>query len=145
MVSALNVISKGVGLVAAGGVLYNSHLYGREVARKNQIEHVSERLPEAYLQANRLESINPITLDLKRYFYRKDMDSSSGELQAGISGYVKGFVKGTVDNILPLALGVGALMYKRVGKACALGLGIMGLAYWRWDIVGHGKAGLMDE
>lgn len=139
------VISKAIGAGAIGAIAYNAHAYGKMLGEEDQKIHTANRLPDEFLNSERLETFNPLTLKLKRYIFKKEMDETQGEMQFGMVGYFEGFTKGLVDNIIPLMLGTGALMFKRAGKLCALGLGLMALKYWRWDIVGHGKAGNLEE
>ncbi len=133
------VMSKIAGTAAAGLLLFDANARGVVNSRKEQINTTANRLPDQYINSMRMDKFSVTGNKLKKSFFKWQMDNSIPEFFAGISGYFKGLVGNLTENVIPVALATGALLFNKAGRFCAVGLGLCGLKYLMYDVMSIGK------
>ena len=120
-----NILTKGAGLAALGYVGYDAHHIGKLQADIYASE--KDASYTAYYLNNTLYSTNMSKVQdgIKDASYKMELDHGYKRFfNLGI-GYIKGFCSMLVNHIVPLGLGLGALLTKGFpSKICAGGLGI---------------------
>lgn len=119
------ILTKGVGLAALGLVAYDAHYIGKIQADLYSSE--KDANSTAYFLNNTMYSSNMSKIQdrVKNASYEMELDQGWKRfINSGI-GYVKGFTSMLVNHVVPLGLGLGALLAKgKASKICAGGLGI---------------------
>ncbi len=139
------VISKIAGTAAAGLLLFDAHSQGKHASRKEQINMSANRLPDEYLNSMRLDKQSAVTNKLKKRFFRWQLDTNIPEFFAGIKGYFKGATENLTTNIIPAALATGAILFKKAGRFCAVGLALCGVKYLLNDVFSIGKPKILGD
>ena len=120
-------ITKGVGLGALGLCAYESNYVGKIKADKYATER--DALATAHYLNNTMYSndLSPVKQRIKETAYSIELNQGWRRFfNLGI-GYVKGFCDKLISNVIPLGLGLGALLAKgKAAKGCAIGLAIYG-------------------
>ncbi len=123
--NAGNLLRKGAGLAALAYVGYDAHYIGKVQADLYASE--KDAYSSAFYLNNTLYSTNmsKIQEGIKDASYRMELDQGYKRfINSGI-GYIKGFCSMLVSHIVPLGLGLGALLTKGLpSKICAGGLGV---------------------
>lgn len=139
MINKFTVISRAVGAAAAGLMLFEAHNEGLVVSKEAQVSSVANRLPDEYINSMRMEKKSLVGNELKKEFFKWQLDDNIPEFFAGIKGYAKGIFESLTANIIPFALATGAIMFKKAGRFCAVGLGLCGIKYLVHDVFCIGK------
>lgn len=139
------VISRIAGTAAAGLMLFEAHHEGMAISKKEQIRTTANRLPDEYLHSMRMETKSVVGNELKKEFFKWQMDDNIPEFFAGIKGYFKGIAESLTANIIPVALATGAIMFKKAGRFCAIGLGLCGAKYLLNDVFSIGKPEILGD
>lgn len=140
------VIAKVTGAAAAGLMLFEANAAGLHHSKIEQLETTANRLPDEYVKSMRMEKLSPTGNELKKEFFKWQLDNNILEFFAGIKGYAKGIVGSLSENIIPVALATGALMFKKAaGRVCAVGLGLCGAKYLLYDVFSIGKPKILGE
>jgi hypothetical protein len=100
---------------AAGGVLtatkvYDAHTYGAMKGNVYAQTGDAEALTKNMLNMNMLEQPDVLGNGAKKLWFRNDMSWNARQPFNFIGGYVKGFGTMVVNNIVPIALGVGTMI-----------------------------------
>lgn len=132
-------ISKAVGAATAGLMLFEANHQGLVNSKKTQLNTTANRLPDEYINSMRMEKRSLFGNGLKKQFFRWQLDNSIPEFFGGIKGYFKGVEENLVSNLIPVALATGALLFKKAGRFCAVGLGLCGAKYLLYDVMSIGK------
>lgn len=118
-------LTKGAGLAALGLVGYDAHYIGKMQADL----YASEKDANSaafYLNNNMyITNMSKIQEGIKEASYNMELDCGWKRfINSGI-GYIKGFTSMLISHVVPLGLGLGALLAKgKASKICAGGLGI---------------------
>ncbi len=139
------VMSKIAGTAAAGLLLFDANSRGVVNSRKEQIRTTSNRLPDQYVNSMRMDKYSVSGNKLKQAFFKWQLDTGIPEFFAGIGGYIKGVTGNLAENVIPVALATGALMFKKAGRFCAVGLGLCGLKYLVNDVFCIGKPKVLGD
>ncbi len=139
------VISKAIGLTAAGMLLYDAASEGAHVSKRDQVRITANTLPDAYVNSNRMDKYSRVGNKLKKEFFNWRLSNGIPEFFAGIGGFFKGTLESLANNVLPVGLTVGALMFKKAGRVCAAGLALCGIKYFVNDVMGVGKPKLLKD
>ena len=120
-------ICKGVGVAALAAVAYDSHYVGKMQADLYASE--KDAKSAAYFLNNSMYSTNlsKIGDGVRNAAYSMELDQGWKRFfNLGI-GYIKGFGSMLINHVVPLGLGLGALLTKgKASKICAAGVGIYG-------------------
>ena len=135
-------IAKGVGAAALYFIARDAHTYGKI---QSDIEMKSKDAKAAqYYLTNTLTLDKPsVTKDkMQQKVFRFELNENFRGFCNTIIGYVKGFGAMLVSDVIPLGLGLTALLAKRKGiaKASAFGLAGIGLISFLKDGLGIGKS-----
>ena len=136
------LLSKAVGAGAIILSVKDSHRVG--VAQKNRApkDYIARTYPDIYINSQRLdrEALPTVVSGLKKSWFNVCMDDTTFPAIHGVTGYISGFSRQLVNNVLPLSLGLGALALKgKGGKICAGLLGLGALKIFLYDICNIGK------
>lgn len=140
--SPMKLITKGLGIGALAAVGYESHYVGKLQADL----YASEKDANAaayYLNNDMyLTDMSKISEGIKDKAYEMELDQGWRRFFNSGIGYIKGFNSKLVDNVIPLSLGLGALLTKGMSaKACAGGLGVYAIAKIIKNFFGLGVPG----
>lgn len=139
------VISRVTGAAAAGLMLFEAHNEGLVTSKKEQIETTANRLPDEYINSMKMDTKSLTGNELKNEFFKWQLDNNIPEFFASIKGYGKGIVESLTSNIIPVALATGAIMFKKAGRFCAVGLGLCGAKYLLYDVFSIGKPKVLGK
>ncbi|MDD3236486.1 MAG: hypothetical protein PHV37_00130 [Candidatus Gastranaerophilales bacterium] len=134
-----SIISKGIGAAAAGMMLYDAGRAGVVNSAKTQKCYTADRLPDQYINSMRMNDNSAIGNKLKKGLFKWQMDDNIGEFFSSIGGFFSGAGTSLVSNVIPAALATGAIMFKKAGKFCGLGLLACGAKYLLYDVLNVGK------
>ncbi len=109
MVSIPKVAAQVAGGALLATQLYDTHKTGVMKGRVYAANADAEGLTRNFLNSRQLEAPNLIGDSAKRRWFKSDLDTNIRKPFNYAVGYVKGFVSGLVYNIVPIALGVGAI------------------------------------
>ena len=94
---------------------------------------------EAFSNSQYLTSPSITASKLKKGVFNWEVDSNIRHFFNSAIGYFKGFGTMLVDSVIPLGLGLGALLGKgKWAKGSAIGLGIFGVVKLFKDVLGFG-------
>lgn len=135
-----NILTKTVGAAGLGLAVYDSHSAGKIQAESHQKEVKAGITANSYMDTLTLDSPSVVKSKLKNKYFRMRMDENITEFFTGIAGYLKGFGKMLVDNVVPLALSAGTLVKNKiVSRASVVGLLAYGGIYIGREVMGIGK------
>lgn len=118
-------LAKGVGVAALGCVAYDSHYIGKLQADIYASEKDAKSAAYYLNNSMYLNSMSKIEEGIRNKAYTMDLDQGYKRFFNSGIGYVKGFCSMLIDNVIPLGLGLGALITKgKLSKGCAGALGV---------------------
>lgn len=135
----VNIATKAAGGIVGGMVLYNAHHVGKEVSKEHVKECCAERMTSCYIKSRRMEDRSAITSKLKDWYFRTNADWNLPDKINSVAGYVSGVFSQVANDIIPAALATGALLSKKAGKFCAIGLGLYAIKYMLCDVMDIGR------
>ena len=137
--NAINVLVKGAGAAAIGVVGYDAHVIGRLQADSYAKRKDANACMARVSNAQYLSSPSQTTANLKDKVTDLEMDSNIRHFVNSAAGYFKGAGSMLIDGVVPLALGIGAVVTKGLpAKISAIGIGCYaGLKLFK-DVLGFG-------
>lgn len=136
------ILTKAVGIGALYLGLKDAHICGIAGRNKNPQEKIAQNYPDMYINTQRQDSLDtmPVMTSMaKKKWYNLFADSTIGDKFFGFTGYVSGLMFGLMNNVVPLALGTGALLLKRGGGICAALLGLGAVSKFFSDVFSFGQ------
>ena len=132
---------KGLGAVALGMVAYDSHVIGKLQADTYSSSKDADAMAKRATNTLFLSSPSLIDSKIKDAALRVETENNTRHFfNAGI-GYFKGFLSTMVSEVVPLGLGLGALLLPKGWRgASAIGLGIYGVTKFFKDFLGWGNS-----
>lgn len=125
--SASKILTKGAGITALGLVLYDSHYIGKVQSDLYASERDAAATGYYLHNAMQSSSMSKVQNAVKEASYNMELDQTWRRFFNEGIGYVKGFTSMLVNNVVPFALGLGALLGKNlVAKGSAIGLAVYG-------------------
>ena len=127
--STSTILTKGVGLGALGILTYDAHYVGKIQSDLYASEKDAQQTGYYLNNTLYLPSMSKTAEKVKNWSYKMTLDHTWRRFFNEGIGYVKGFGSMLVDNVVPLALGIGAVKSWKtpiIGKACAVGLALYG-------------------
>lgn len=121
------LLTKAVGLGTLYLGLKDAHICGIAGKNKNPQAKIAQNFPDMYINSQRLNTLDTmpvITSQVKQKWFNLFADDTIMGKFHGLTGYISGLMFGLVNNVLPLALGAGALLLKRGGGICAALIGL---------------------
>ncbi len=116
---------KGVGLGALGLVAYDAHYIGKLESDIYATEKDGKSAGKYLNNAMYSNNMSPIEDKVRDFSLKMELDQSYKRFFNSIIGYVKGFVGMLIEHVVPLGLGLGALLSKgKFAKISAAGLGV---------------------
>lgn len=132
-------IYKGAGAAALGIIGYDAHVLGKLQSDVYSKTGDADACMEAFSNSQYLTSPSITASKLKKGVFNWEVDSNIRHFFNSAIGYFKGFGTMLVDSVIPLGLGLGALLGKgKWAKGSAIGLGIFGLVKLFKDVLGFG-------
>lgn len=132
-------LSKGAGIAALGVIAYDAHTWGKIQADVYAKSRDADACTKAFNNTQYLTEPSVTTAALKKGWYHLETDSNVRHFVNSAIGYFKGISSMLVNSVIPLSLGLGALIGKgKVSKGCALGLGVYGVLKLFKDVLGFG-------
>lgn len=130
---------KGAGIATLGIIGYDSHIVGKLQADVYSKSKDADACMRTYSNTDYLSSPSMTTSHLKDSVHKLETDSNFRHFVNSGIGYFKGFGSMLIDNVVPFALGVGALCSKGLlAKCSAIGLGLYGTVKLFKDVLGFG-------
>lgn len=139
-----NIATKAAGGLVGGLVLYNAHHVGKEVSKEHVKEHCAERMTSLYMKSRRMEDRSAVTSKMKDWYFRTNANWNLPDKINSVVGYVSGAFSQIASDIIPAALATGALLSKKAGKFCAVGLGLYAIKYLLCDVMDVGRKNPLD-
>lgn len=132
-------LPKPIALGALGVVAYDSHIVGKLQSDVYSKSKDADACAETFSNTQYLSSPSMTTSKLKDGIHRFEMESNARHFVNSAIGYFKGFGSMLIDSVVPLGLGMGALLGKgSIAKASTIGLGIYaGFKFFK-DVMGFG-------
>lgn len=118
-----NILTK----IAGAGAIFlsaqDAHRMGIAGKNKYPQQQIAKEYPDEYINTQRLnmEALPTVVADAKKSWFNVCLDDTFMPAFNGVVGYVKGFVGGLVNNVVPLALGSGALLMSKSDKISSAG------------------------
>lgn len=138
-----SLASRAIGALTAGLVLYDSHKNGTISATMKTKQAIASNLVDEYVQSNQIGTVSTVEMTAKKAWFRHALDNKIKEPFNAVKGYVSGFCKSFVNDVIPASLATGALLLSKkdgiAGKMCGLGLLIYGAKYLLYDVMSVGK------
>ena len=125
--SVSTVITKGAGLAALGIVAYDANYLGK--IQSDLYASTKDAQSSAYYLNNSMymSNMSKFTEKVKNWSFSTELDQTYKRFFNEGIGYVKGFFGSLVNSVIPLGLGLGALLGgKPVAKGCTAGLAVYG-------------------
>ena len=98
----------------------DANRFGMAFKNKNPQSKVAESYPDMYINTQRIELSNTvlptIVCDAKKGYFDYFLRDTWFPFIYGVTGYTKGVFTGICHNIVPIALGIGALAFSKGGK-----------------------------
>ncbi len=119
------VITKGAGLAALGVVAYDANYLGKVQA--DLYASTKDAKSTAYYLNNSMymSNMSKFTEKIKNWSFTTELDQTYKRFFNEGIGYIKGFTAMLVNSVIPLGLGLGALLGgKNVSKGSTIGLAI---------------------
>jgi hypothetical protein len=136
-----NILTKVTGGVGLGLILIDSHNAGKISASQTEKNHKATSISERYLDDMKLDSPSVVKQHVKKGLFNYFVDENLTGFFTSIGGYVNGFSKMMVGNVIPLALSAGTFAGKGLfSKACGIGLLAYGGIFLAQEIFGIGKS-----
>lgn len=130
---------KGAGIAALGVVGYDAHIIGKIQADTYSKSKDADACMETFSNTQQLSSPSKTTAAMKDKVHQLEMDSNFRHFVNSGLGYFKGFGSMLIDSVVPLGLGLGAVLAKgKVATASAIGIGIYGVIKFFKDVLGFG-------
>ena len=134
-------LAKGVGAAALGVTAYDAHVIGKIQSDVYAKGKDADACLDAFSNSQYLSDPSVTTSALKKGVFNLEAESNIRHFFNSAIGYFKGFGSMLVNSVVPLGLGLGALLGKnKVSKGCAIGLGVYGLVKLFKDVLGFGHA-----
>lgn len=120
-------LAKAAGAAAVGMVGYDAHIYGKLQADTYSQSLEADNVGSAFNRT--LYQTEPSVLQgkMKKFLFNMEMENNIGDIWNSAVGYLKGFTSMLVSGVVPLGLGLTALLAKN--KTLAKGAGIGLVAY----------------
>ncbi len=146
--STLLIRTVGIGSTAL--CLRETHIASQEYAAYSTREEVAQNMSDLYLKHNVTTDGSTVTEDLKERYLEWRMNDRHIPAIQYIKNRVIGYLHGFAQNIIPIALGVGAMFAvseskipvyrgsvpKPVAGICAIALGLIGLGSFTKNVLG---------
>ena len=143
---AVTVISKLMGIGAAGALLYDAHNAGKVNSKKQYSAQIANSLPDIYSKSIKLDGYSEVGNSAKKNVFRWALDDGVTPAISSAFGYVTGTIGHLVDNVLTAGLATTAILAKGkagkpsiVGAVAAAGLVLTAGKYLLYDVFGVGK------
>ena len=134
------VLTRGIGLTTVGMVAYDAHVIGKLDADTLSISNESRRLVNAANDRMYLTSPSTTMGKIKNGIFDFQMNNSFLMPFEAAVGYFKGLCKSCLMDIIPLGMGMLALLgNKAIAKTSALGLALYGGYKFLTDGFGIGR------
>ncbi len=132
-------IYKGAGVAALGIIGYDAHVLGKLQSDVYSKTGDADACMAAFNNSQYLTSPSITMSNLKKGVFNWEVDSNIRHFVNSGIGYFKGFGSMLVDSVIPLGLGLGALLGKgKWSKFSAIGLGAFGVVKIFKDVLGFG-------
>ncbi|HNW25621.1 MAG TPA: hypothetical protein PLG15_03230 [Candidatus Gastranaerophilaceae bacterium] len=132
-----NIAIKAIGIAGLGAVLYDSHTIGKEECNMNQRNLKTDSVEKTFMDTISLDTPSKTKDIMKKQFLKYKLNENFTTFFTGAAGYVKGFTKMLVNNVIPFGLALGTVATKGLAsKACGVGLIGYGLVYLLHDVMG---------
>lgn len=131
-------LAKAAGAAAVGMVAYDSHIYGKLQADTYSQTREADSIGSSF--NNTIYQGEPSVLQgkMKKMLFNMEMESNVGDMWNSAVGYLGGLTEMLVSGVVPLGLGLTALLAKNktLCKASGIGLVAYGAIKFVRDIFG---------
>lgn len=136
-----SAITRSVGAVGTGLILADAHHAAKEHAHMYETKKTTESLQERYFDTLKLETPSKVRDTVKKRIFEFDMDNNIDSFFYSIAGYAKGMGEMLVNNVVPFALSLGAMLGPKglISKTCGIGLAAYGLGFLAQEVFRIGK------
>src|SRR5574344_2752973 len=118
----LTVISKIIGIGAAGALLYDANGAGCVDSKKRYTAQIANSLPDSYVNSIRMEGYSKVGNAAKKNIFRWALDDNVTPAIASIGGYISGSIGHLANNVVTAGLATTAIVSKGLaGRLAAVG------------------------
>lgn len=135
----LGVMSKAMGVAAIGGVLYDSHVNGRDYACIEDEKGTADIYYNQFMNYSKSDTQSATVAGLKKGFFNIQRNFTYYHPIFRTKGYVKEFGKTFVGNLPIIATAAIALAFKHAGKAAGILLTIHSIRTLLYEVAGVGQ------
>jgi len=136
---------KAIGAGTVGLACYDGYKRAKWQGEMDCKNASANMMTHVLMSAQTLDSNSAVRSNAKNSFNKWFYTSGVKGYFSGVTGFVKGFVSSLADNVVPLGLACGALMFNKAGKYCAWGLGAYAAKFLIMDMCGVGKPNCFPE
>jgi len=142
----INFITKGVGAVGLGLVLYDAHTLGKIESVATRDDTKAKSLVNNYADNLSLDKPSIVKSNVKKGLFNMNLEENLTGFFTGIGGYVKGFSSMLVSHVIPLTLALGTVLAPKelakgwVSKGFGIGLLAYGGIFLAQELFGIGKS-----
>ncbi len=135
----LGVMSKAMGVAAIGGVLYDSHVNGRDYACIEDEKGTADKYYNQFMNYSKSDTQSATVAGLKKGYLNIQRNFTYYHPIFRTKGYIKEFGKTLIGNLPILGTATVALACKHVGKAAGVLLSIHSIRTLVYEVAGVGK------
>ena len=139
--SFTNILTKSIGAVGLGLVLYDAHRAGKHESHVFDKELKTDSLTGHYFEDMKLDSNSVVKQEMKKKVFAYHMDENISGVYNNFKGYMEGFSSILVNNAVPFILSLGTVLLPgKASKFFGAGLLAYGGLYFLREGLGIGKA-----
>ena len=110
------ILVKTVGVGTAGMVAYDAYKRAKWKGEMDQKNACANIMTNIHMNAQTLDMNSAVRANIKNGFDNWSCKKGIKGYFSGAIGFCKGFISSLADNIVPLALATGTLMFKKADK-----------------------------
>lgn len=137
---------KGAGAITVGLIGYDAYKRGCWKSKMDTKLLTADMVQHVHNTSQLLDMNSQVRSDAKNGFHQWFLGTKIPTFITSIAGFVKGALTSMADNVVPLALATGALMFKGgMSKFCGIGLGLYAAHFFLTELCGIGKPDYLPD
>lgn len=137
---------KGAGAITVGLIGYDAYKRACWKSKMDTKLMTADMMQRTHLTSQLLDMNSQVRADAKNGFHQWLLGTNIPTFFSGITGFVKGALSSMADNVVPLAMATGALMFKGgMSKFCGIGLGLYAAHFFLTELCGIGKPDYLPD
>lgn len=131
-------LAKAAGAAAVGMIGYDAHIYGKLQADTYSQSREADDVGSTFNNTMYLSEPSIVQSNMKKFLFNFEMENNFGDLWNSAVGYLGGAVSMLTSAVVPLGLGLTALLAKNKTLSKGAGIGLVGVGAIKFvrDIMG---------